>query len=81
MTIGTGHLTTRLGERAAPAKRRTRLSKTARLEPALAVPLGDLVRASPAPRGKPVVMTIDTAPWHRGRGSAEGLAAPPHLPL
>ena len=81
MNVVTGHLTTRLVESAATAKRRTRLSKTARLQQAFAVHLRALGRAYPATLGKPVVITIDNAPWHRGRGSAEVLAAPPHLQL
>jgi hypothetical protein len=81
LNVVTGHLTTRLGESAATAKRRTGLSKTARLQQAFAGHLRDLVRAYPATLGKPVVMTIDNAPWHRGGKIAEVLAAHPHLPL
>jgi transposase len=81
MNVVTGQLTTRLVESAATAQRRTRLSKTARLQQAFAVHLRDLVRAYPATLGKPVVITIDNAPWHRGRGIAEVLAAHPHLQL
>jgi transposase len=68
-------------ESAATAKRRTGLSKTARLQQAFARHLRDLVRAYPATLGKPVVMTIDNAPWHRGGKIAEVLAAHPHLHL
>ena len=45
------------------------------------VDLRDLARAYPATLGKPVVMTIDNAPWHRGGGIAEVLAAHPQLHL
>jgi hypothetical protein len=81
LNVVTGHLTTRLVESAATAKRRTGLSKTARLQQAFAGHLQDLVRAYPATLGKPVVMTIDNAPWHRGGGIGEVLAAHPHLHL
>ena len=81
MNVVRGHLTTRLGESAATAKRRTGLSKTARLQQAFAAHLRDLARAYPTTLGKPVFVTIDNAPWHRGGGIAEGLAAHPHLQL
>jgi transposase len=80
MTGVPGPLTTRFVESAAPANRRTGLSKTARWQPAWAAPLRDLARASPATLGKPVFVTIANAPWQRGGGSAEVLAAPPPLP-
>jgi hypothetical protein len=81
MNVVSGHLTTRLVESAATAKRRTGRSKTARLQQAFAAHLRDLLRAYPATLGKPVFITIDNAPWHRGEGIAEVLAAHPHLHL
>ena len=81
MNVVTGHLTTRLLESPAKAQRRTGLSKTARLQHAFAAHLHDLARAYPATLGKPVILTIDNAPWHQGAGIAEVLTAHPHLQL
>jgi transposase len=81
MNVVRGHLTTRLVESAATAKRRTGLSKTARLHQAFAAHLRDLARAYPTTLGKPVFITIDNAPWPRGGGIGEVLAAHPHVPL
>jgi len=81
MKVVSGHLTTRVVESAATAQRRTGRSKTARLQQALAAHFRDLLRAYPPTLGKPVFIPIDTAPWHRGEGIAEVLAAHPHLPL
>jgi hypothetical protein len=81
LTVVTGQLTTRLVESPAAAKRRRGPAKTARLQHAFATHLRDLARAYPAALGKPVILTIDNAPWHQGAGSAEVLAAHPHLQL
>lgn len=81
MNVVSGHLTTRLVESAATAKRRTGLSKTTRLQQAFAAHLRDLARAYPATLGQAVFITIDNAPWHRGGGIGEVLAAHPHLHL
>jgi DDE superfamily endonuclease len=62
-------------------RRRTGLSTTARLQHAFAAHLRDIARAYPATVGKPVVITIDNAPWHQVPGIAEVLAAHPHLHL
>jgi hypothetical protein len=79
--VVTGHLTTRLVESSATTKRRTGLSKTARLQQAFGAHLRDLARAYPATLGKPVLITIDNAPWHQTRGLVEVLTAHPHLHL
>ena len=79
MNLVTGQRTTRLMESPAERKRRAGCSKTARLEQAFAAHLRDLARAYPATLGKPVIITIDNAPWHQGAGSAQVLAAYPHL--
>jgi transposase len=81
MTVVTGQLTTRLGESPAAAKRRTGHSQTARLQQAFATHLRDVARAYPAALGKPVLLTIDNAPWHQGTRITEWLTAPPHLRL
>lgn len=81
MNVVTGHLTTRLVESPAKAQRRTGLSKTVRLQHAFAAHLRDIARAYPATLGKPVVITIDNAPWHQAPGIAEVLVAHPHLHL
>ena len=81
MNVVTGQLTTRLVESPADAKRRTGHSKTARLQQAFATHLRDVARAYPAALGKPVLLTIDNAPWHQGTRITEGLTAHPHLRL
>jgi len=81
MNLVTGQLTTRLVESPATAKRRTGQSKTARLQQTFATHLRDIARAYPAGLGKPVVITIDNAPWHQGPGIAQVLADHPHLHL
>jgi len=81
LNVGTGQLTTRLLESPAAAKRRTGQSKTARLQQAFAAHLRDIARAYPAALGKPVILTIDNAPWHQTAGIAEVLAAHPQLQL
>ena len=81
MNVVTGQLTTRLLESPAKATRRPGSSKTARVQAAFAAHLRDLARAYPAPLGKPVILTLDNAPWHQGAGIAEVLAASPQLRL
>ena len=81
MNVVTGQLTTRLVESPATAKRRTGLSKTARLQHAFASHLRDIARAYPAALNKPVVLTIDNAPWHQAAAITEVLTAQPHLHL
>src|SRR6185369_1439498 len=62
-------------------KRGPRQSKTARLQQAFAAPLRDIARAYPAALGKPVVITIDNAPWPQAAAIPQVLAAHPHLQL
>jgi transposase len=81
LNVVTGRLTTRLLDSPAASKRRTGQSKTARLQPAFAAHLRDIARAYPATLGKPVVITIDNAPWHQGTAITKALAAHPHLHL
>lgn len=81
LNMVTGRLTTRLLDSPATAKQRTGQSKTARLQQAFAAPLRDIARAYPATLGKPVILTIDNAPWHHAAAITEVLEAYPHLHL
>ena len=81
MNVVTGQLTTRLVESPAKAKRRTGLAKTVRLQHAFAAHLADLARTYPAALGKPVIITIDNAPWHQEPAIAQVLATHQHLQL
>ena len=81
MNVVSGQLTTRLVESPAKAKRQTGLSKTVRLQHAFAAHLSDLARTYPASLGKPVLGTIDNAPWHQMTASTQGLATHRHLQL
>lgn len=81
LNVVSGQLTTRLGESPAKAKPRTGLSKTARLQRAFATHLRDIARTYPASLHKPVILTIDNAPWHRSAGIADVLATHQHLRL
>lgn len=81
LNMVTGRLTTRLLDSPARAKRRPRHSKTARLQQAFAAHLRDIARVYPATLGKPVILTIDNAPWHQAAAITEVLAAHPHLQL
>lgn len=77
----TGQLTTRLLAQPAHSKAKTGRSKQPRLQAAFVVHLRDIARAYPASVSTEVVITIDHAPWHRGAGVDEVLAAYPHLRL
>jgi transposase len=81
LNVVTGQLTTRLVESPAQAKQRTGLSKTARLQRAFATHLRDIARRYPASLNKPVILTIDNAPWHQGVGIGDVLATHRHLRL
>jgi transposase InsO family protein len=81
MNVVTGQLTTRVVERPAKGRARTGLAKTARLQQAFAAHLSDIARASPASLPKPVLITIDNAPWHQAARLTQVLAASPHLHL
>jgi hypothetical protein len=81
LNMVTGRLTTRLLDSPATAKRHRGHSKTARLQQAFAAQLRDIARAYPAALGKPVILTIDNAPWQQAAAITEVLAAHPHLRL
>ena len=61
------------------AKKKTGKSKTARLQEAFANHLRHLGRAYPSEDHPRVLLTIDNAPWHRGRRIDLALAENPHL--
>jgi transposase len=81
LNLATGQLTTRLLDQPSRSKAKTGSSKQQRLQAAFAVHLRDIARAYPASVYPEVVITIDNAPWHRGAGVDEVLAAHPHLRL
>ena len=61
--------------------RKSEESKTRRMQKAFAQHLRHVGRMYPAGRFKRVVLTIDNAPWHRGKLVEEALADNPHLEL
>ena len=81
MNVVTGQLTTRLLESPSKATARRGRSKTARRQQAFLAHLHDIARAYPTTLGKPVILTIDNAPWHQATGLAQVLAAYPQLQL
>ena len=81
LNLVTGQLTTRLLEQSARNKAKTGHSKQQRLQTAFVAHLRDMARAYPARMFPEVVITIDNAPWHRGAGVEQVLAAHPHLRL
>ena len=76
-----GQLTTRLLDQPFHSQAKPGRSKQQRLQAAFAGHLRDIARAYPASTYAEVVITIDNAPWHRGAGVDEVLAAHPHLRL
>jgi hypothetical protein len=81
LNLVTGQLTTRLRDQPARSKAKTGRRKQQRLQAAFIGHLRDMARAYPASTSAEVVITIDKAPWHRGAGVEEVLAAQPHLRL
>lgn len=81
MNLVTGQLTTRLVESPKDAKQHTGQSKTARLQQAFVAHLRDIARTYPTALGKPVIITIDNAPCHRGKEINHVLAEHLHLQL
>jgi hypothetical protein len=81
MDAVTGQLTTRLLESPSKATARMGCSKTARLQQAFLAHLHDIAPTYPATLGKPVILTIDNAPWHQATGLAQVLADHPQLQL
>ena len=81
LNVVTGQLTTRLLEQPTRSKAKTGQSKQQRLQAAFAAHLRDMARAYPASVYEEVIITIDNAPWHRGRVVEQVLEAHPHLRL
>jgi transposase len=63
------------------ANRKSEESKTRRMQRAFADHLRHVGKAYPEGKHERVVLTIDNAPWHRGKLIDEALAANPHLEL
>ena len=61
------------------AERRTGKGKTRRMQEAFAAHLRHVARVYPAAEHRRVVLVIDNAPWHRGKGIDEALRDHPHL--
>jgi hypothetical protein len=61
--------------------RKSKESKTKRMQRAFGEHLRHVGRMYPAGQNKRVVLTIDNAPWHRGKAINEALADNPHLEL
>ena len=81
LNLVTGQLTTRLLEQPTRSKAKLGRSKQQRLQTAFVAHLQDIARMYPARVSPDVVITIDNAPWHRGAGVEQVLAAHPHLHL
>lgn len=81
LDVVNARLTTRLMASPARAKATTGKSKTRRLQEAFAAHLRDIARAYPRERFTRVIVTIDNAPWHRGRVITDVLAQHPQLEL
>jgi hypothetical protein len=79
LNVVTGSLTTHLLEQPARSKAKTSQNQQQRLQTAFAAHLRDIARAYPANEYPEVIITIDTAPWHRGALMEHVLAAHPHL--
>jgi hypothetical protein len=61
------------------ANRKSKESKTRRMQRAFAAHLRHVGRMYPGERCGRVVLLIDNAPWHRGKLIDEAMAANPHL--
>ena len=79
LNLVTGRLTTNLLESPARVKAKGGKSKQRLLQDTLARHLRSIARAYPAEPYPRVILTIDNAPWHRGRSITEVLAEFPHL--
>jgi transposase len=81
MNVVGGRLTSRLLTSTTLDRRRNGSHKTRRMQQGFARHLEDVARAYPAPKYRRVVLTIDNAPWHRGKPITDVLARHPHLEL
>jgi transposase len=81
LNLISGALHTTTLESLQAANRKSKQSKTRRMQRAFAFHLRHVGRMYPRARYGRVVLTIDNAPWHRGREVNEALADHPHLEL
>ena len=79
MNLISGALHTNTLESLQSANRKSTDSKTRRMQKAFAAHLRHVGRAYPREKFGRVVLTIDNAPWHRGKLIDEALAENPHL--
>lgn len=76
-----GALHTTTHESLQAANRKSKESKTKRMQRAFGEHLRHVGRMYPKDKYQRVVLTIDNAPWHRGQEVTEALLANPHLEL
>ena len=79
LNLITGALHANTLESLQAANRKSEQSKTKRMQKAFAAHLRHVGRMYPREQFGRVVLTIDNAPWHRGKLIDEGLADNPHL--
>jgi DDE superfamily endonuclease len=79
MNLISGAIHTNTLESLQSANRKSKESKTRRMQRAFAEHLRHVGEAYPGQKYKRVVLTIDNAPWHRGALINEALADNPHL--
>ena len=81
MNLVCGVLHTNTLESLQAANRKSKESKTRRMQRAFAAHLRHVGRMYPREKCPRVVLTIDNAPWHRGKLVEQALAENPHLEL
>lgn len=81
LNLISGALHTTTLESLQAANRKNKESKNRRMQRGFAAHLRHVGRAYPQGRYGRVVLTIDNAPWHRGKEVSEALAANPQLEL
>src|SRR5262249_39133287 len=81
MNLLSGSIHANTHESLQAANRRSAESKTRRIQEAFAAPLRHVGRMYPKEKFKRVVLTMDNAPWHRGKPIDEAMADNPQLGL
>ena len=81
LNLISGALHTNTLESLQATNRKSDQSKTKRMQRGFGEHLRHVGRAYPAQKHQRVVLTIDNAPWHRGKAIKEVLADNPHLEL
>ncbi len=79
LNLISGALHANTAESLQAANRKSKESKTRRMQRAFAAHLRHVGRAYPQQTFRRVVLTIGNAPWHRGKPIDEALAENPHL--